>query len=98
MANELTDIERCVLTAIQKGFPADTGTPFARMAEKVGVETEELLAILKAWTAEGKIRRIGAMVNHFRLGRGGGAMVVWEVETERIEEVGRILAGFKAVS
>ena len=25
-------------------------------------------------------------------------MVVWEVETERIEEVGRILAGFKAVS
>ena len=68
------------------------------MAERIGMDTDELLAVLGAWKAQGKIRRVGAMVNHFRLGMGGGAMVVWQVESERIEEVGRLFAGFKAVS
>lgn len=98
MANELTDIERRVLAVVQNGFPTDTCTPFARMAERIGMDGEELLAVLKAWKAQGKMRRVGAVVNHFRLGMGGGAMVVWQVERERIEEVGRLLAGFKAVS
>ena len=37
-------------------------------------------------------------MNHFKVGLGAGAMVVWQVESERIERVGRILAGFKEVS
>jgi siroheme decarboxylase len=98
MVNELTEMETRVLAAVQNGFPTDTRTPFASVAQRIGMDTEELLAVLRAWKAQGRIRRVGAMVNHFRLGMGEGAMVVWQVEPERVEEVGQLMAGFKAVS
>ena len=58
----------------------------------------ELLEILEDWKRCGKLRRIGAIVNHFKVGLGAGAMVVWQVENERVCDVGRILAGFEEVS
>ncbi len=44
------------------------------------------------------IRRIGAIVDHFKVGLSGGGMAVWQVEPERVEQVGEILAGFREVS
>jgi DNA-binding Lrp family transcriptional regulator len=68
------------------------------MAEQAGISTEQFLSVLKNWKQEGKLRRIGSIVDHFRVGLSGGAMVVWRVEPERVEHVGTILAGFREVS
>lgn len=97
MKNEISDIEQKVLAVLQHGLP-ESQSPFKDMAEKIGIETEQLLAVLKDWKQQGKIRRIGAIVNHFKVGLGGGAMVVWQVEPARTEEVGKLLAGFEEVS
>ena len=37
-------------------------------------------------------------MNHFKVGLGAGAMVVWQVEPERTKEVGEVLAGVREVS
>lgn len=92
-----TDIERRVLAVVEKGFSVSR-TPYADMAREAGLETAELLAILEKWKRQGRIRRIGAVVNHFKVGLGAGAMVAWEVEEERVEDAGRILAGFDEAS
>ena len=97
MKNKISDIEQKILAVIQHGLP-ESQSPFKDMAEKIGIDTERLLAGLKDWKQQGKIRRIGAIVNHFKVGLGGGAMVVWQVEPARTEEVGKILAGFEEVS
>ena len=97
MKNQISDIEQKILAAIQHGFPKSQN-PFKDMAEKIGIDTGQLLAVLKDWKKQGKIRRIGAIVNHFKVGLGGGAMVVWQVEPTRTEEVGKILAEFEEVS
>ena len=97
MKNKLSDIEKKILAVIQHGLP-NSQNPFKDIADEVGIETEQLLEILKDWKQQGKIRRIGAIVNHFKVGLGGGAMVVWQVEEERTEEVGKILAEFEEVS
>jgi DNA-binding Lrp family transcriptional regulator len=68
------------------------------MARSIGISTEELLKTLRRWRDQKKLRRIGAIVNHFRVGMGGGAMVVWQVPPERIVEVGQQLARFSEVS
>ena len=94
---KLTDIEIRVLSVIQEGFP-DSPTPYADMGTRVGLDGEQVLSVLKDWRDQGKLRRIGAIVNHFKVGMGGGAMVVWQVPAARIEEIGQMLAGFKAVS
>ncbi|MHC4271858.1 MAG: siroheme decarboxylase subunit beta [Planctomycetota bacterium] len=97
MTSRLSDIECKILAVIQEGFPKSQN-PYSDMAERAGVKTEELLAVLRSWEKNGKLRRIGAIVNHFKVGLEAGAMVVWQVDTERIEEVGLILAGFEQVS
>ncbi len=97
MKKAKSDIEQKILAVLQHGLP-ESQSPFKDMAEKIGIETEQLLAILKDWKKQGKIRRIGAIVNHFKVGLGSGAMVVWQVEPTRTEEVGKVLAGFEEVS
>ena len=97
MKNHISSIERRILAVLQEGLPRSR-SPYKDMAQRIGIETSELLSILKDWKKQGKLRRIGAIVNHFKVGLPAGAMVVWEVDSERIEEVGKIFAGFEEVS
>ncbi|MHC4114153.1 MAG: siroheme decarboxylase subunit beta [Planctomycetota bacterium] len=97
MKNHISDMERRILSVLQKGLPISQ-TPYKDMAQQIGIETDELLAVLKDWEKQGKLRRIGAIVNHFKVGLPAGAMVVWQVESGRIVEIGQVFAGFKEVS
>lgn len=95
--NQLSDVESRILAVLQAGLPRSRN-PFEDIARQAGIEVEELLSVLNRWKQQGKIRRIGAIVNHFKVGLGAGAMVVWRVEPERIAEVGSQLAAFDQVS
>ena len=97
MKNQIPDIERRILAVLQRGFPRSE-TPYKDMAERAGIDTKQLLAVLENWKREGKLRRIGSIVDHFKVGLSGGAMVAWRVEPERIEQVGTKLAGFREVT
>jgi len=97
MTSQISDIETRILAVLQDGFPISR-SPYKDMAEKAGIDTKQLISILEDWKRRGKLRRIGAIVNHFKVGLSGGAMVAWQVEPERVEQVGNILAGFKEVS
>ena len=97
MKYQLSDIERKVLAVLQEGFPRSE-SPYKDMAKKAGIDTKQLLSVLEDWKRQGKLRRIGAILDHFKLGLSGGAMVVWQVEEERVEEVGEKLGGFREVS
>ncbi len=93
----MSSIERKIIAVLQQGLPSSR-TPYKDMAQRIGIEVNELLAVLEDWKKEGKLRRIGAVVNHFKVGLGAGAMVVWQVEPERVVEIGQIFAAFKEVS
>jgi len=97
MKDRISSVERKILAVLQEGLPKSR-TPYEDMAREIGIRTGELLAVLEDWKQQGKLRRIGAIVNHFKVGLGAGAMVVWQVEPERVEQVGKVLAGFEQVS
>ena len=97
MEYQITDVERRILAVLQGGFPRSR-TPYKDAAEKAGISTEELLTILRDWKEQGKLRRIGAIVHHEKVGLSGGAMVAWRIDPEDVEQVGTTLAGFKEVS
>ncbi len=97
MTSQISDIEAKILAVLQEGFP-ESRSPYKDMAEKAGVDTKQLLTVLDDWKGQGKLRRIGAIVNHYKVGLSGGAMVAWQTKPERVEQVGTILAGFKEVS
>ena len=94
---QISGIELKILAALQAGLP-NSASPYEAIAQRVGIDTQQLLMILEDWKRLGKIRRIGAIVNHFNAGFHTGAMVVWQVDPENIEQAGKILAQFKEVS
>ena len=97
MTTNLTDIEIKLLEQIQHGLPM-AKTPYRDVADSIGVEVEQVVSILNDWNSDGRLRRMGAIVNHFRVGLGAGAMVVWNVPGDRIEDVGNIFASYEQVS
>jgi DNA-binding Lrp family transcriptional regulator len=93
----LTDLEKKVVAAIQQSMPI-SARPYLELADAAGITEEQMLATLRSLCARGVIRRFGATLRHQRTGYTANAMAAWRVEEERIDAVGRTLAGFRQVS
>lgn len=97
MSFELTEKDKLIIREIQKGMPL-CRKPFEVIAEKTGINEEELLRKLEKFKEEGIIRRFGARVNHYKTGYRENIMVVWSVPEDRIEETGSLIASYREVS
>ena len=80
--------DRTLVKATQGGLPL-VPRPYEAIARELGVSHDEVLAALRRMLAEGRIRRIGAVPNHYALGYSANAMSVWDVADEAVDELGR---------
>lgn len=94
---ELDSIDKQILLALQGDFD-ESPEPYARIADNLGLPEEEVLTRIRRMLAEGVIRRIGAMIRHIEAGIGFNGMVVWKVEPDRVDEVGKCFADFPEVT
>lgn len=94
---ELDSVDRKILVALQ-GDLDDSPEPYAGIAADVKVSEAELIRRVKRMQEDGIIRRVGAMIRHIEAGIGFNGMIVWKVEPDRIEEVGRVMAEFPEVT
>jgi siroheme decarboxylase len=83
----MTPLEHALVRATQAGLPL-VAEPYAALATGLGVSEDEVLACLRRMLADGRIRRIGAVPNHYRLGYIANAMTVWEVDDTAIDTLG----------
>lgn len=79
--------DRTIVEATQAGLPL-VPTPFAVVAENLGLAEAELIERLKRLKEAGIIRRIGAAPNHYRLGMSANGMTVWDVDDDAVDELG----------
>ena len=90
-------LDRRIVQQLQAGLPL-VARPYDVVADAVGATPETVRARVGAMLADGRIRRIGAVIRHRRLGYQANAMVVWDVPDERVSELGRALASDAAVT
>jgi DNA-binding Lrp family transcriptional regulator len=93
----INQLEKKIISLIQGDIPL-VERPFAVMAEKIGLSEEEFLDQVNNLKTKGVIRRFGATLRHQEAGFSSNVMVAWLVPDERIEEVGKTLAAFRAVT
>ena len=93
----LDTIDRAIVRATQAGLPL-CAQPYHAVAERVGVDPDEVMARMRRMLAAGIIRRIGAVPNHYRLGYRANGMSVWDVPDERVSELGRRVGALSFVS
>jgi len=93
----LSPAERDLVLAIQDGLPL-TETPYADVAAEVGRDVGWVVETVRRFTEEGKVRRVGAVPNHYSLGYTENGMTVWNVPDDHVEEVGTAVAEFDFVT
>ena len=76
-----------IVRATQAGLPL-VAEPWRAVAEAAGIPQAQLFARLEAMLADGRIRRIGAVPNHYALGYTANGMSVWDVADDAVDELG----------
>ena len=94
---QLDATDRKIIVATQAGLPL-VAAPFDALAEQLGLTVEDVLARVAAMQANGIIRRIAAVPNHYALGYTVNGMSVWNVTDERISELGKQVGSLDFVS
>jgi DNA-binding Lrp family transcriptional regulator len=89
--------DRRLMHATQAGLPL-TLEPYQTLAEQLGLSKEEVMQRLNAMHADGIIRRIGAVPNHYKLGYRFNGMTVWDVPDEQIDRLGQQVGQLPFVS
>lgn len=79
--------DRNLVAATQAGLPLKP-EPYRVLAERLGVNEEEVIGRLQRLLNEGAIRRIGAIPNHYALGYTANGMSVWDVADEAVARIG----------
>ncbi len=93
----LSDIEKKVIAVIQGDIPVSR-RPYKKIAEKVGVDEQTVLSVLRDLYRRGMIRRYGATLRHQKSGYVANAMVAWQVDEDHVDEVGHQMAEEQAIS
>lgn len=83
----IDEVDRALIRATQEGLPL-CREPYGALAEELGLDAGEVMARLKAMLAQGAIRRLGAVPNHYRLGVTANGMTVWDVADMDVEAAG----------
>ncbi len=93
----LTDLEKKIIALLQTDIPV-VKRPFLKMAEQIGITEDEFLKIMNHLNDQGMIRRFGATIKHQNSGFKANAMVAWNVDEDRVEKVGNIMATFREIT
>ena len=93
----LSELDRRIVLATQGGLPLEP-MPYHRIAESLGVSAQTIQERMAAMMRCGKIRRMGIVPNHYRLGFVANGMSVWDVPDDRVRELGRRVAELEFVS
>jgi DNA-binding Lrp family transcriptional regulator len=86
-----------LIRELQKGFKLER-RPFLRLAKDLNLTEEQVIARLQTLLKDGVIRRIGVAVKPEKAGYSCNALVAWQVRSELVEEVGRMMADIPEIS
>ncbi|WP_460115117.1 siroheme decarboxylase subunit beta [Pseudomonas sp. H2_D02] len=97
LSPEETPLALRLVELTQAGLPL-LEDPWSWLAEQLGLSVESTLNLLKRLEAEGAIRRIAAVPNHYRLGYRHNGMTVWDVADADMPRLGALLGAQPFVS
>lgn len=93
----VTAVDIAVIREFQKDIVI-IPRPFDLPAQAAGMPIEEAIKHMKGMMERGLMRRMAAVLHHRKAGFSANGMGVWKVPEDRLEEVAKKMASFRAVS
>jgi len=90
-------LDRNIVERLQAGMPL-VARPYDAVAEALGVAPELVRSRVAAMLADGRIRRIGAVPNHYALGWRANGMSVWDVNDASVDALGAAVGALPFVT
>jgi DNA-binding Lrp family transcriptional regulator len=94
---DMTPLHHEVVRLIQNDIQI-TQEPFAQMIEELDISYDRFFEIVDELQKSGVMRRFASILNHRKAGFNANAMVAWDIDEEKGDEIGKISASFSAVS
>ncbi len=94
---DLQELDRQIVLATQQGLPL-VSRPYHLLAQRLKVDVELLKSRLRKMLEDKRIRRIGAVPNHYRLGYVANGMSVWDIDDRYIDQAGKLIGNLEHVS
>ena len=91
------ELDKAVIRATQGDLPV-VSEPYAPAAAELGMTVPQLLEHLEGMKERGILRRVAAILFHRRAGFSANGMGVWQVPTDRVDEIGARMAAFRGIS
>ena len=92
----IDDTDRLLLNNLQGGFPV-SHRPFAEVAERLGLDEDDVIARIRRMVENGALSRFGTILNAPELG-GERTLAAMHVPPERFEEVAAFVNGLDTIS
>lgn len=93
----LDEFDRALIAATQGGLPL-VARPYEAVGAMLGETGERVRERFATMLAQGLVRRIGAVPNHYRLGFVANGMSVWDVDDAHIDRLGAEIGALPGVS
>jgi DNA-binding Lrp family transcriptional regulator len=93
----IDELDRRIVQCTQAGLPLQAA-PYAEIAKASDCDTQTVIQRMQRMLDRGVIRRIGAVPNHYRLGLHANGMSVWDVNDDRLLELGARVGRLEFVS
>lgn len=92
-----SELSKRLVALTEAGLPL-VDDPWAWIAERLEISVDATLELLQELQADGAIRRIAAVPNHYRLGYKHNGMTVWDVDETRLARLAPLIGSQPFVS
>lgn len=93
----LEAVDRRLIVATQAGLPL-VERPYHALAAALGLSPAQVMARFARLQAQGIVRRIALVPNHYALGYTANGMAVWDVDDDSVDALGARIAKLPGVS
>jgi DNA-binding Lrp family transcriptional regulator len=93
----MTELERRIIGELQYDLPI-AAKPYAIVASRLNISESILMTQIKSMLVRGIIRKMGAVLQHRRVGIKANALCVWQVPEARVATVGEMFAALPEVT
>ena len=95
--NMPNDFDMALISFLQAGIPIEAD-PYREISEKLGLSRQEIISRIKKLHEDRIIRRVGASIVPSKLGYEANGMVVCEVSSDKISQIGEYVASLKEIT
>jgi DNA-binding Lrp family transcriptional regulator len=93
----IENLDKKIIRRLQENISI-TEHPYKEIADEFSLSEDELIDKIKSYNKAGILKRIGAILYHRKAGFKANAMVVWKIEDNNLDEVGKYIASIDKVS